>query len=61
MIPGNYMSMAACEEVRTSEDFMKANMEVRDELLKKFKDSSVSIASKCVDTSLSKRPNIEAR
>jgi hypothetical protein len=59
-IPENFISMTACEEVRTSKDFIKATMDSRATLLKKYKNSSVSIASKCVDTSSSKQPKFEA-
>ena len=60
LIPIPFMSMGSCEEVRTSGDFIEANTKARAVLLEKYKDSSVSIASKCVDTSMPKRPKYEA-
>ena len=47
----NYISASACEEFRASKEFTESTAALRDDLLKKFANTSISIASKCISES----------
>ena len=47
----NYISASACDEYRTSKEFTELVTSLRKDLLKKFANTSISIASKCISAS----------